>query len=222
MATEIILIKEGNMVIPATEHDAELWRNVSNRAVTVIVKQTRNLGHHRWWWTLVEKVRSAKAPHKTRGQVNDDLKIMAGFAVVAESLDGKTRAYPESISFGSMGQDRFRSFTRATGMVAANLLGVDPETLGVEIDRDYERCANPECGRPAEHTHHIFQGTAGRERSDRLGYVVRICHVCHEDSHAERDGDPWGQLWCKVLGIDYQMARMNVYGKGYKLRETVK
>ncbi len=36
------------------------------------------------------------------------------------------------------------------------------------------------CGRPAEHRHHVFFGTANRKKSEEYGMVSWLCRECHQ------------------------------------------
>ena len=38
------------------------------------------------------------------------------------------------------------------------------------------------CGGRATEMHHIFYGTANRKIADKYGYVVPLCHECHQGS----------------------------------------
>ena len=35
------------------------------------------------------------------------------------------------------------------------------------------------CGRPAQHVHHVFYGTANRRLSEKYGLKVPLCEACH-------------------------------------------
>ena len=39
------------------------------------------------------------------------------------------------------------------------------------------------CGSPADHTHHIFEGTGCRKNSDKRKLLVRLCWRCHGKLH---------------------------------------
>lgn len=48
------------------------------------------------------------------------------------------------------------------------------------LTSDMERCYI--CGGRSECVHHIFPGTARRKISDNNGFIVPLCHKCHNMS----------------------------------------
>ena len=58
-------------------------------------------------------------------------------------------------------------------------------------------------------THHIFNGTANRKKSEKYGLTVHLCHWCHNEPphgvHYNQDAD----TRLKQIG---QKAAMNEYG----------
>lgn len=58
------------------------------------------------------------------------------------------------------------------------------------------------CGRPAEGTHHLIFGTAGREQAEKDGLKVPICNNCHNMGEIERriHGNPMAERLSKMLG----------------------
>lgn len=58
------------------------------------------------------------------------------------------------------------------------------------------------CGRPAEGTHHLIFGTAGRACAEKDGLKVPICNNCHNMGEIERriHGNPMAERLSKMLG----------------------
>ena len=58
------------------------------------------------------------------------------------------------------------------------------------------------CGRPAEGSHHLIFGTAGREQAEKDGLKVPICNNCHNMGEVSRriHGNPMAERVSKLLG----------------------
>ena len=58
------------------------------------------------------------------------------------------------------------------------------------------------CGRPAEGTHHLIFGTAGREQAEKDGLKVPICNNCHNMGEVSRriHGNSMAERLSKMLG----------------------
>ena len=67
------------------------------------------------------------------------------------------------------------------------------------------------CDRPAEHTHHLIFGTAGRKLADEDGLTAPLCHECHAFIHTNSKG----ARMSKIIG---QMA----YEKDHTRQEFMK
>lgn len=44
------------------------------------------------------------------------------------------------------------------------------------------------CGNPATEVHHILGGTANRAKSDKYGFVVKLCRKHHAEIHRNING----------------------------------
>lgn len=60
----------------------------------------------------------------------------------------------------------------------------DSERFSVLVD-DLDYCCM--CGRPREHLHEVFFGTANRQKSKDYGMVIPLCARCHDRVHRDAE-----------------------------------
>lgn len=228
---DLHLIKRDGKLFPATAEDAEIWKRVPNdETFRVKLKLTRNPKFHRMSWALAERLaQNWPGEHRpTSWEVMRYLKFKTDLVEFARNLDsGKMEAIPASTSFSAMNQADYSIWWGRALSVAASKLGIDVEQLRDELDdtKQWGKCANPDCNNKASEEHHIFMGHARRERSDRLGYVIKLCKVCHLKSHGndvdELTQDSYKRKWCEIIGVDYEeaKAKINSAEKVYKLKD---
>lgn len=69
--------------------------------------------------------------------------------------------------------------------------------------------------------HHIFNGTANRRLSDKYGYIVPLCHYCHNEPpngvHFNRENDLKLKRWAQT---DFEKTHsrnefIEIFGKSY-------
>lgn len=245
------LIKKEGKIYPYTQDDKEVLDGIENGVVfTAKITYPRNPKHHRLAMAAVSLTRDTVAPTKKTHLVLNDIKIMIGhveFGIPIGENEEYLQVYPKSINWSSLSQPAFREFFDRMIIACAKLCNVSVEDFLAELDemKSWGKCANPECQGKAVHVHHVFGGTARRERSEQMGLKVAICNECHWKSHGwiragrswqEQDREErreqikkWKRLWCEVLGIDFESAWEAIQGslpaekniRAYKLRPAV-
>ncbi|MAK91905.1 MAG: hypothetical protein CMI13_11805 [Oleibacter sp.] len=124
MSVEIYMVKtEGNIWIPASASDRESQTPLKiGHAYKVDVKEVRNYRFHKKGmallrflfdhWEPSEDANSAmfhgQPVAKDFDQFRKNLTCLAGFYTPVWNMRGEVRVVPESLSFGSMSEERFR------------------------------------------------------------------------------------------------------------------
>lgn len=124
---EMILIKRGGALVPATEEDAAALMKIKQGvAVRCDVKQIRNYRFHQKYFTLVQYAfelwKELLPPMEYKGQAvqpnfdrfRKDLTILSGHYTPVFDAKGNLRLQAKSISFASMSQDEFEDLYSAT------------------------------------------------------------------------------------------------------------
>jgi hypothetical protein len=124
---------------PADEAGAEVLRKIANgKFVTVEVKQSRNLQHHRLFWALMTTVWN-NLEHDRYPTVEDfagAVKICLGLRTRIELPNGTIGFIPGSIAFHNMDQVAFSAFyDRVCDLIAEHFLpGVSSDELRREVE----------------------------------------------------------------------------------------
>ena len=56
------------------------------------------------------------------------------------------------------------------------------------------------CGAPKEHTHHLIEGVANRQKSDKYKLIVPVCGNCHNMSKDSIHGNTKMDAMSKIIG----------------------
>jgi hypothetical protein len=215
-------------VLPATSHDADLWAHVrEGDQFTVIVQKDRDLVFHKSSRAAMQfGQENWPGGHITKGQYDRWLKVSTGLChIEADLVTGEPVIETDSTAFDWMGDLEYKAWFKdlAFPKIAAGLnLTVEELKEALDECKQWGKCANPTCRNRACDSHHIFGGDVGRQRSDVLGLVVKICRTCHLASEGS-DRVTWERLWCGVLGVDRDEMSIKVFGgvKKYKLNREV-
>lgn len=125
---------------PADEAGAEALRKIANgKLVTVEIKQSRNLQHHRLFWALMTTVWN-NLEHERYPTVEDfagAVKICLGLRTRIELPNGTVGFIPGSIAFHKMDQAEFSAFyNRVCDLMAKYFLpGVTSDELRAEVQQ---------------------------------------------------------------------------------------
>lgn len=137
--TRFIAQKHMNSLRPADDAGCEALRKLSNGdLVTVEIKKSRNIRHHRLFWALMTVVHD-NMDHERYPSVEDlaaAIKIAAGHRTRIELPSGEIGFIPGSIAFHKMDQIAFSAFyDRVCNLIAKHFLpGVDSDALKEEVE----------------------------------------------------------------------------------------
>jgi hypothetical protein len=107
------------------------------REVLVSVRTPRNILHHRKLFALLERTIENSDRWANKEVLLEDLKLATGlFTTRVSALSGMPYPVPASISFAAMDQKTFGEWYEKAVAVLAEHLGVDPETLLAEVERE--------------------------------------------------------------------------------------
>lgn len=124
---------------PADEAGCEALRRIGNGAlVSVEIKKSRNIQHHRLFWALMSIVWD-NMDHERYPTVEDltsAVKISAGLRTRIELPNGEVGFIPGSIAFHKMDQTAFSEFyDRVCDLVCEHFLpGVENAALREEVE----------------------------------------------------------------------------------------
>lgn len=120
--------------------DKESWDALSKLpddvTLTVETKRARNPDHHRKFFALLQiAFENQQTDFPTLEAMLDAIKIEMGHAELRKKLSGETYWAPKSISFHSMGQDRFAEFyNQALDLICLHIIpGMSREALENEL-----------------------------------------------------------------------------------------
>lgn len=120
------------VTLPEVSDNGKPWPR-SSRYCYVKVKEGRNLGHHRKYWGLLRRVVDASGQWPSVEILHRWVKYQLRMFTPVEIRNGNVILEWDSIDFESMDQREFNDFyDRALAEISLEI-GVDPETLGVEL-----------------------------------------------------------------------------------------
>lgn len=131
--------KHINALRPADEAGSDALSKLANgQLVTVEIKQSRNIKHHRMFWALMTIVHD-NMDHGRYPTVEDltaAVKISAGLRTRIELPNGEIGFIPGSIAFNKMDQTAFSAFySRVCDLIVKHFLpGVSSDALREEVE----------------------------------------------------------------------------------------
>ena len=130
----IIMRRHGDKLVPVAEWERERLLEIpEGRDLTVKVSRTRSPKQHRLFWALMQKVVDTHPYYVRAEQLVEWLKIRLGYVEEVMFHDGQMLTKVSSISFVTMGQDAFRSFSIWLSMSSRQVL---PETSKEDLLRE--------------------------------------------------------------------------------------
>jgi hypothetical protein len=133
-------VKRGLTLVPADFAAEEMLADIEDgKEIILSARQARNPQHHRWFFALMHKVCANTDDWHDEEELLDAIKLATGHVQRRMKLDGTMYQAPRSISFASMGQDKFKRFVDRALYVLSKALGFDAETLMAEVDRTQKR-----------------------------------------------------------------------------------
>lgn len=239
---EIHIIKNNDGRINcSTDIDKAAWDKIPcGTQFAITIRRPRNPKFHRMTWALITLL-ADNWPGEvaiTPEQAMRWLKLKTGHCQVEKDIEsGEDVVIPLSTAFDSMSQNAYEEWWSNAVLSVSEKLGIEVEDLSDRLDdvNEWGKCQNPECSNKATDRHHIFGGTFMRSRSEKLGYIVKICRKCHE--LAEKSNtmlygynlmpmtaiEYYRRTYCNIIGVNYNEAlkKINQEGKAsriYKLK----
>lgn len=139
MATDILLVREGNKLGAAEPWGAEAIEAMHHgEMVTATLRRTRNPGHHRKFFALLNVVYKAQTRYATLEHLLNAVKIATGhYDVCSIEMRGfpVQVCIPKSISFAKMGQTAFEQFyNKAVDFILTEVIpGLDRDDLERQV-----------------------------------------------------------------------------------------
>jgi len=135
--------RTSELYAPQFEADLEVSRSVpvgGEVAGSTSKKKSRNVKHHRKYWSLIRLVYH-NLPEKLTGiirnenELHEEIKMQLGLREKRQSLSGRVYYKPGSIAFDKMNQDDFEEFySRALDVICKWVLpGTNSHDLEMEI-----------------------------------------------------------------------------------------
>jgi hypothetical protein len=124
---------------PADDAGCEALRKIGNgQIVSVEIKQSRNIKHHRMFWALMSIVHD-NMDHERYPTVEDlvaAVKIYAGLRTRIELPNGTVGFIPGSLAFAKMDQTAFDAFyDQVCDLIAKHFLpGISSDALRAEVE----------------------------------------------------------------------------------------
>lgn len=124
---------------PADDAGHDALRKIGNgELVSVEIKKSRNIKHHRMFWALMSIVHENMDHERypTVGDLTSAVKISAGLRTRIDLPNGEVGFIPGSIAFHKMDQTAFSEFyERVCDLIAKHFLpGVSSEALREEVE----------------------------------------------------------------------------------------
>lgn len=135
MTIDAIMQKVEGRLVPETGYDAELIDSLPlNKPLRCRITQSRSDRHQRWYWKMLSIVVQNTELFHTAEALHLFLKIRTGFVDHIKLHNGDVVLIPESTSFASMDQTRFKQYVDAAKEVIVT--DVLPGTTIDEIMRE--------------------------------------------------------------------------------------
>lgn len=132
MATELLLIRDGNRLAAAEPISAEAIDAIGkNETVAAKITRSRNGKHHRKFFVLIGEVFKNQDRYPTMEHLLDAIKIGVGHYDTYQLTKTREVVRPRSISYAKMGQEGFEQFYNSVVnyIITKILPGTDKQDL---------------------------------------------------------------------------------------------
>ena len=117
-------IRKGRALVPEMVHDERALAGIAEgERVRVDIRQWRNLGRHKAYWSMLSDVVEATNCSLTPERLHEVLKLETGVVDLIRLPNGMTVAIPGSISFDKMLEPEFVAFFQAAEAWLAETYG---------------------------------------------------------------------------------------------------
>lgn len=169
---EMVMRRSGDRLLPVTERDREMLLEIPD-GMDLFVKASRPRSprQHRLFMALLQLVVD-NHPHYTRPeQLLEWLKVRLGYVDETVWHDGRVWFKTQSISFASMGQDKFKQFfTLSVDAITKEVIPeLDMDALLAEVSAIMgENVRKYVVSKPLDTERNRHSGGDGEERGDSL------------------------------------------------------
>lgn len=120
-------IRTAQGLVPEMAYDAHALDGVKlGERVRVEIKQFRNLGRFRLYWSMLAKVLEATDCAPTVEHLHSAIKLELGYGTPVRLGNGMTVLVPGSIAFEAMDEAEFQGFFERAAAYLAGQFGIDP------------------------------------------------------------------------------------------------
>jgi len=135
MATEILVNREGQRLVPYDAMAAEEVERLGSGPFMVKITKPRSLPHHRLYFACLNAMAKAGAA-TSADDLHDATKMKSGLARVAQMPNGEWFAFSDSTAFNRMDQISFNAFfdKALTFWKASKLWGYLPPDLQAKLE----------------------------------------------------------------------------------------
>lgn len=138
---KLFMQRQKGVLVPTDEAGMRVMAKIKQGAiVTVEVRQSRNIQHHRLYWALVHKVHENLPEDRARlyptpGTLHEAIKVSVGLRTEFTMANGQVVFIPGSIAFEKFDQLQFSEFyDRVCTAIAKYFIpGIDEESLRAEV-----------------------------------------------------------------------------------------
>lgn len=136
---KFIVVKTNGGLKPVYDSDFEIYSKIKvGEEFEIEYKKQRNLKFHRKAFALFKLCFENQEAYSNLNDLRRDLTIIAGYYhETANVLTGEVFKHAKSISFSSMCDLEFSEYYEAIKNVISQWLGIDNETIDLEIQQFY-------------------------------------------------------------------------------------
>jgi len=235
MKPHIILKKTSTGVFEVADETTQEWAEkvkVGKEMAFKEVSKSRSILEHNLFYSFIHFVYDNQDRYDNFEVFRYTVSLHAGAGVwraIERNGVVENHFIPFSWKFIEMPQHDFHHLVEHGCRHIKETYGIDieewkshREQRGNTSDKVREKC--PGCESAATDRHQLIPGNSHRERCEKLGYVIMLCHDCHEKSHGlstpREEKIALAKKWFSVIGVDYDEGMRKVMGneKLYSLR----
>lgn len=120
-------IRRGNYLVPELDMDLRALDGIAQgQKVKVEIKEFRNIGRHRAYWSMLHHVIEATDCALSPERLHDLVKLETGLIELVALPNGMKVALPGSIAFDKISEDEFVAFFRRAEEWLSATYGYEP------------------------------------------------------------------------------------------------
>jgi hypothetical protein len=124
MSLDLLLVREGQKLAAADPISLEALETIRlKETVTATIRRSRNPGHHRKLFALLQVIFPHQSQFATTQDLLNALKVATGYFDTGITIDGIPFMTPKSIAFASMAQTQFEEwYDRVVEIILAKIV----------------------------------------------------------------------------------------------------